>query len=339
MTRFRDIVENELLKNTLLSEDAKSDHEFYRHAKDKFFEFVEILENSLDPNKYYFDYDVKVLLHEEFSDVLVSVYFTDQGDIEKYVGGEYIGKHISKVPNITLSLQNIYDLNNENFKYVFYPPLMQEIPALLGKDIIKLVKTSAIFSTFLHEYRHFMDDMQLDYLIKSRKKTDHLWKKIRKQKDANNDKNEHRFYRFNSDHEANAYFFSILAKVMNNMIKEVKNKKGNAAKLRELPQKERLKFFIDELNKEDSYVKEYMQRFDKDKQRNFYSRLYKFFSDSIWDELAKQAQKSDRTNEVQYISDIDQFKDWDKPTESDKTMMKKLKSLYNDFKNILFNKN
>ena len=276
MSRFRQIVENQL--NTYgysLYEDAKKDNEYLRHSIDVFDEYIAKLAKQIDPEEYYFDsnLDLSVELNEDFGNVAVVIVFEPEND-RRVSYGTYDKNGI-----IQIILGNIFDLNKEANTIKAEDPIMRDDKiSILGKDILHLMNSNNVRSTFIHEYQHFIDDKQRNYLKKS---SDKLANELKNLPYDHSTEDYKKLY-YNSAHENNAHYMRLLHDI------SVELKKQANRNLALLTPEQRLELFLHNISRQGSDFRELYKSLNKRLQRRLISRLYKYFSADFWDERRKE---------------------------------------------------
>lgn len=261
MSRFRKIVE-----------DAISDRRDFMHSMDMFDIYFEKLNGQLDLDKYYFesDLDLGVELTDENDKVSVVITFK-QDENERHAAGLY---HPFS-STIELILTHIFaDLRDRvDIKYGEDPIMLSKEMCIRGSDILKLVRSNLLRGTFIHEYQHFMDDKKKKYLTKS-------VDKARKDKSKTTQfSKEYTPDYYNSDHEKNAHYMSMLFSITADIVNQSKTKMAS------LTPEQRLEFFKDQVNRQDSPFKEYYALLNKNSQRRLLNRVYSYLTADFWKDL------------------------------------------------------
>lgn len=276
MSRFREIVKKELASyGYSLDEDAKKDNEYLRHSIDKFDEYIAKLTKQIDPDKRYFDSDMNLAVHlvEEFGDVAVVITFEDK--VHANANGTYNRNGV-----IQIILGHIFDLDNEADITRSEDPITREDNkiSMRGDDILRLMNSNAVRSTFVHEYQHFIDDKQRNYLAKSSSKLKSTMQNLPADERAEKYKD---FY-YNSAHENNAHYMTLLHDI------SVELRKQADVNLALLTPEQRMDLFLYNISRQDSDFKALYNKLDKKLQRHLINRLYKYFSADFWNDRRKE---------------------------------------------------
>ena len=255
MSKFRIIVESQLKK---IKEDAHADRANLLLALDTYEEVLQKLSEQLDLKKDYCDSDeeTSVDLNTKFG--YLRVYFSfDQDEEDTDSNGIYWRSG----PTIVINLYNLLDLEKYISKRGINPYTGEENTIYLtGESLLKLARTGNCQNTFIHEFQHFLDDKNKQFLQKSaasfigRPKEEWYW---------------------NSPHEKNAHYLAWLAKIASKSFN--KYKKG----LKDLTPEQRLDFLKNEWKNDEDFVSYYNELNDKSKKR-FMSRLYNYLSTDFW---------------------------------------------------------
>lgn len=286
MSRFREIVKKELASyGYLLDEDAKKDNEYLRHSIDKFDEYITKLTKQINPNKYYFDSDINlaVQLVEEFGDVAVVITFENEEHTN--ANGTYNRNGV-----IQIILGNIFDLNNEVDIARNKDPITREENkiSIRGDDILHLMNSNNVRSTFVHEYQHFIDDKQRNYLAKSSDKLKSTVQDL--PADERIEKYKNLYY--NSAHENNAHYMTLLHDISTELRKQAD------VNLAFLTPEQRVELFLNNISRQDSDFKALYNKLDKKLQRHLINRLYKYFSADFWNDRKKEIEDQEMNNAI-----------------------------------------
>lgn len=284
MSKFREMAKRELaLHGYSLNEDAKKDNEYLRHSIDKFDEYIAKLTQQINPNTYYFDSDINltVQLAEEFGEVAVVITFEDEKS--PYAKGTYNRNSV-----IQLILGNIFDLDNKVDIIRNKDPIMyiDNAISIRGDDILHLVNSNNVRSTFVHEYQHFIDDKQRNTLAKS---SDKLKSAIQ---DLPTDEREERYKSlyYNSAHENNAHYMTLLHDISAELRKQA------GVNLALLTPEQRLDLFLNNISRQNSDFRALYKKLDKKLQRHLINRLYKYFSADFWNDRKKEIEDQELNN-------------------------------------------
>lgn len=284
MSKFREMVKRELaLHGYSLDEDAKKDNEYLRHSIDKFDEYIAKLTKQINPNEYYFDSDMNLVVQlvEEFGKVAVVITFEDEKF--PYANGTYNRNGV-----IQLILGNIFDLDNKVDIARDRDPITYEDNkiSIRGDDLLHLVNSNNVRSTFVHEYQHFIDDKQRKYLAKS---SDKLKSAIQ---DLPTDEREEKYKNlyYNSAHENNAHYMTLLHDISAELRKQAD------VNLALLTPEQRLDLFLDNISRQNSDFRALYKKLDKKLQRHLINRLYKYFSADFWNDRKKEIEDQELNN-------------------------------------------
>lgn len=284
MSNFREMVKRELaLHGYSLDEDAKKDNEYLRHSIAKFDEYIAKLTKQINPNEYYFDSDMNLVVQlvDEFGKVAVVMAFEDEKS--PYANGTYNRNGV-----IQLILGNIFDLDNKVNIVRDRDPITYEDNkiSILGDDLLHLANSNNVRSTFVHEYQHFIDDKQRNYLAKS---SDKLKSAIQ---DLPADEREERYKNlyYNSAHENNAHYMTLLHDISAELRKQAD------VNLALLTPEQRLELFLDNISRPGSDFRALYKKLDKKLQRHLINRLYKYFSADFWNDRKKEIEDQELNN-------------------------------------------
>lgn len=276
MSKFREMVKRELaLHGYSLDEDAKKDNEYLKHSMEKFDEYLVKLAKQINPNEYYFDSNMNLAVHlvEEFGKVDVVVTFEDEEF--PYANGTYNRNGV-----IQIILGHIFNLGKEADITRNEDPITREDNkiSMRGNDILRLMKSNAVRSTFVHEYQHFIDDKQRNYLAKS---SDKLKSAIQDLPAGERGERYKSLY-YNSAHENNAHYITLLHDI------SIELRKQAEVNLALLTPEQRMELFLDNISRPGSDFKALYNKLDKKLQRHLINRLYKYFSADFWNDRRKE---------------------------------------------------
>ena len=189
---------------------------------------------------------------------------------------------------IQLILGNIFDLDNKVDIMCDRDLITYEDNkiSILGDDLLHLVNSNSVRSTFVHEYQHFIDDKQRNYLAKSSDKL----KSAIQDLPADERRERYKSLYYNSAHENNAHYMTLLHDISAELRKQAD------ANLALLTPEQRLDLFLDNISRPGSDFRALYKKLDKKLQRHLITRLYKYFSADFWNDRKKEIEDQELNN-------------------------------------------